>query len=647
MAEPVPLKYRAFISYSHADTSWAKWLHRALEGFTIDKDLVGRETATGTIPKSLKPIFRDREDFTAGHTLTDQTQAALDASAALIVICSPASAKSHYVNEEIRLFKSRHPERPVVPLIVGGKPGDPELECFPSVLKFKLDADGKITGAPVDVLAADAREEGDGKSLALAKVVAGLLGVSSDDIFRRAERERRRQGRIQSVIGLVIAGLIGAGGFLAWQSHQQQQTLAEVQALVTKYSATDTTEGAAPDAEESLTRAITAIAEGAASDPRYAKALELLKAGKPAEAEPLLKAVAEEKEKRAASENKQAAAAYENLGAITQLSDPKRARDAYTKAASLDPDNFEALYWSGRLEFEAGNLDASEQAYKRLAAFKGDEAGACATCFALVGLGDIASARGKLDEAFKYYQDSLAAAQRFSKTHNGDVESQLALGTASDRIGDVLVDQGKDSEALRYYRDNIDRAKADPTVATKPRNLWISYAKLGHTLRTSNPDEALRTLKEALALAERWSKIDPQNQEWQRELSVSYEFIGDVLMARGNWTDSLKYFQDGLAVADRLAKSDPDNRGYAHGLANLYFRDGEVLDEQGNQVEALKNFQEAMAIAESLIHADPGNADWHSDFVRSLSEVSRLRLASGDTAGALAVYAHAIELSSG
>ena len=98
MAEPVAFKYRAFISYSHADTSWAKWLHRALENFTIDKDLVGRETATGTIPNALRPIFRDRDDFTAGHALSDQTLAALDASQALIVICSPASAKSHYVN---------------------------------------------------------------------------------------------------------------------------------------------------------------------------------------------------------------------------------------------------------------------------------------------------------------------------------------------------------------------------------------------------------------------------------------------------------------------------------------------------------------------------------------------------------------------
>jgi hypothetical protein len=116
MAEPASFKYRAFISYSHVDTASAKWLHRALEGFRIDKDLVGRATATGTIPNTLRPVFRDRDDFTAGHTLTDQTCAALDASDALIIICSPASTKSRYVNEEIRLFKSRHPARPTIPM---------------------------------------------------------------------------------------------------------------------------------------------------------------------------------------------------------------------------------------------------------------------------------------------------------------------------------------------------------------------------------------------------------------------------------------------------------------------------------------------------------------------------------------------------
>ena len=188
---PAALKYRAFISYSHADTGWARWLHRGLESFLIDKDLVGRETAAGTIPPALRPIFRDRDDFTAGKTLTEQTLAALDAAEALIVICSAAAANSHYVNEEIRLFKSQHPERPVIPLIVAGKPDDPQSECFPSPLKFKFSAEGQATAASDEPLAADAREEGDGKNLALAKVVAGLIGVPSDEIFRRAERERR------------------------------------------------------------------------------------------------------------------------------------------------------------------------------------------------------------------------------------------------------------------------------------------------------------------------------------------------------------------------------------------------------------------------------------------------------------------------
>ena len=97
MAEPIALKCRAFISYSHTDTSWAKWLHRALEGFTLDKDLVAADGGQA-LPEALKPVFRDRDDFTAGHTLTEQTLAALDASHALIVLCSSSAAKSRCVD---------------------------------------------------------------------------------------------------------------------------------------------------------------------------------------------------------------------------------------------------------------------------------------------------------------------------------------------------------------------------------------------------------------------------------------------------------------------------------------------------------------------------------------------------------------------
>jgi hypothetical protein len=74
MTEPVALKHRAFISYGHADTTRVNWVHRGLEGFRIDSDLVGRETRSRD--RSLRHLSPSSA-IAAGHTLTVQTLAAL------------------------------------------------------------------------------------------------------------------------------------------------------------------------------------------------------------------------------------------------------------------------------------------------------------------------------------------------------------------------------------------------------------------------------------------------------------------------------------------------------------------------------------------------------------------------------------------
>ena len=87
-------KYRAFLSYSHADAAMAQRVHRRLESFHIDKELVGRVTPAGPIPKVLRPIFRDRNDFDAGSSLGAETGTAFDGSAALILVCfTPCGAQ--------------------------------------------------------------------------------------------------------------------------------------------------------------------------------------------------------------------------------------------------------------------------------------------------------------------------------------------------------------------------------------------------------------------------------------------------------------------------------------------------------------------------------------------------------------------------
>lgn len=210
-------KYRAFLSYSHRDAAWAKWLHKSLEVYRIDKDLVGRETAHGPVPKTLRPIFRDREDFAAGHSLTDQTLAALEASRFMIVICSPNAAQSEYVNQEISHFKAMGRAARVIAIIVDGEPGDPKHECFPPALRFKVGADGALTADREEPLAADARPQGDGREIAKQKIVAGLLGITLDEVRRRAERARKRRNRIRFVAAVVttlvlIATAVGWAG---------------------------------------------------------------------------------------------------------------------------------------------------------------------------------------------------------------------------------------------------------------------------------------------------------------------------------------------------------------------------------------------------------------------------------------------------
>src|SRR4051812_11276542 len=110
--DPGPV-YRAFLSYSHRDRTTARWLHRRLEGYRIPRRLAGSEGERGIIPQRLNPIFRDREELPAAGDLSEKVQAALEASASLIVICSPHAASSLWVAKEVETFRTLHPQRPI------------------------------------------------------------------------------------------------------------------------------------------------------------------------------------------------------------------------------------------------------------------------------------------------------------------------------------------------------------------------------------------------------------------------------------------------------------------------------------------------------------------------------------------------------
>ncbi len=234
MSEPAAeFKYWAFISYSHLDQASADQLHEALERYRVPRRLVGRPGRDGPVPRRIAPIFRDREELPTSSDLGNAIREALRASRYLIVVCSPSSASSIWVNEEVLTFKRLGGAGRILCLILDGEPNASEKsgtarECFCPALRFAVDAGGQLTTQRVEPLAADIRPEGDGKSHARLKLVAGLIGINFDDLKQR-EKLRQRWRRVQ-VATAAIALAVGVGA--SWKAISDYQQEAGRQQLL-------------------------------------------------------------------------------------------------------------------------------------------------------------------------------------------------------------------------------------------------------------------------------------------------------------------------------------------------------------------------------------------------------------------------------
>ncbi len=235
MIPPQSYKYWAFISYCHRDKKWGKWLHEALETYRVPKEMVGKQTGRGyDVPNGLYPIYRDKEESPTSADLGQVIQNSLEKSRYLIVICSPHSAHSRWVNEEVRSFKKLGRQNRILGIIVDGepnasdgKPGFPkEAECFPEALRYNVGPDGELTNERVEPICSDVREGCDGKRDALLRLLSGLLGVGFEELRHRDEA-RHRLARIlwstAAVTLLLLVSSLAIFSFVQWRQAVAQE----------------------------------------------------------------------------------------------------------------------------------------------------------------------------------------------------------------------------------------------------------------------------------------------------------------------------------------------------------------------------------------------------------------------------------------
>ena len=92
-------KRYAFISYNHKDQEMAKWLQAKLESYKLPTEIHNEFENS----RYLRPVFRDKTDLNAG-ILSEELKKHLISSKYLVVVCSPNSAKSKWVNDEVKVF---------------------------------------------------------------------------------------------------------------------------------------------------------------------------------------------------------------------------------------------------------------------------------------------------------------------------------------------------------------------------------------------------------------------------------------------------------------------------------------------------------------------------------------------------------------
>lgn len=333
-------------------------------------------------------------------------------------------------------------------------------------------------------------------------MVAGLLGLSSDDVFRRAERERRRKGRVRNGIIAVLAFLAVAATGSAVYAWQQLKTN-EAFLSATLKTATEIVDTAVAQAEKY-------------GVPRAATGALLAKAEMLFDNMALLGRPTPELGRQKAWMLIQFARNYESLGDTAKQK--ARAEEAHRLMSALvaeTPDDPETL----------ATLSATL-----------DEKGVV-----LVAQGDLAA-------ALKSFQESLAIRDRFAKADPGNAEWQRLLSVSYERVGDTLVAQGNLAEALKSFQAGlatVDRlAKADPGSSLLQRDFSVTHRRIGDVLVAQGDlPAALESYRSQLVIIDRLTQADPGNVTWQSDLGISNGRIGDVLIAQGDLAGALKSYR--------------------------------------------------------------------------------------------------------
>jgi len=658
------MRYAAFISYSSLDRRTGEAFQKALEAYVVPAPLRGQDFGRGPVPKRLAPVFRDRWDADASVDLGATLRAALQASDALIVLCSPASARSEWVGEEIREVKRAGRGERIFPVLIAGLPErhdaehEPQGAFHPSLFERWDAASGHWQADEREPLAPDLRAEGDGLQFTVLKLVAALTAVPLTVLTQRqAEAERRERNTARWIAAAMAALALGAsvGAWASWRASNLARERLE--------SAVEMASRRVDDAAGFQDRygvpsgVIRELLDGArkdfdelTGDAPGTPTLALQRARLDRHFSHLYEAAGDDAQQRAMAER-----ALEALARVP------------TRRQLVNPGT-----WLARLpaaeQVEIEQLNALAAKAQALAA-QGDARGAASIIEHMARQSD-----GLRSRADGTAARSLAAQARSLRSRQsyeaGDLQTALKASREAAQLllsgtgmappdlselarihseeAELLLELGQHVQALAVQEGVVATLREIKTPSPETRRaLATALARRGDMKLAATRDlpQARADYLLARSMLSELLAEDGARADVKRDLSLSHERVGDALLQARDIAGAREAYAACLTLRRELVARSRDNVEWRRDLSVALERVADVHALQGRHGDARAAFDEALALRQAAFDGQPNDLVATRDLAVLWIRIGKARAdASGRLVDIDAAYGQAIAL---
>ena len=632
-------QYQAFISYAHHDERWAKWLQHSLEHYRVPAKLRRQLSEVRPLPGRLHPVFRDRDELASSSDLSESICSALDRSRALIIICSPAAARSKWVNEEVRHFQSTGRSDRIFCLLVSGSPERDHPDCaFPRAL---LETDD---GQPLpDPLAADVNQQADGKRDAMLKIAAGLLGVGIDDLKQRdAQRRLRVRGAISAaslVIALITVGF-AISAHLAREESEIRRAQAEsligfmlgdLRSKLEPFGRLDVLDAVGDEAMSYF----AAVGERGTSHEVFARAMAVRQIGE----------------------------VRFRQGRLAEAQETfEESRDIAANLYAIEPENSEYLFELGQAEFwvgyaalEQSRLAQTEASFTKYMEYSrqllevepDNQDYQLELSYAYSNLGTVALENRKPEAALDYFQKSVDIGEELLAAEPESVFLKHQVGNGYSWVGATLLELGRLEDAKLAYQAAVNRL-SELHDTGKSRLFSEHYGQNSYHLGNVHMHQGELAVAEslfsrALEVFNELEAFDPDNSIWQNCRGISAYHLAEVLLLTGRPESARELLEQAISDFNELETTDAkdlriiENLALAERLMALH-----TIEDSINQALTLSS--RAQLRVDNMLAEDAIKARTILTAGIVAEAHGRVLRASGDEAIAVSTFKNALEL---